>query len=78
MSIGSRAWLRYLLAVTVEAASGNLPWRLTRFLTWSYGAGLLRISGPAYQYRHDTFRVWLKSGTFPAAGNPRHTHREGG
>jgi hypothetical protein len=38
---------------------GRLPWRLGAFLHWAYGAGLLRISGTAYQFRHRELQDWL-------------------
>ncbi|WP_200308422.1 NACHT domain-containing protein [Streptomyces adelaidensis] len=38
---------------------GRLPWRLGAFLDWAYGAGLLRISGTAYQFRHRELQEWL-------------------
>jgi len=60
ISIGSRAWLRYVMALTLEALPGRLPWRLNGFLRWSYQAGLLRVSGLAYQFRHDELRIWLR------------------
>ncbi|MED7929137.1 NACHT domain-containing protein [Nonomuraea sp. LP-02] len=43
----SRRYLGLLLATR-----GRLPWRLGRFLHRCYDAGLLRISGIAYQFRH--------------------------
>ncbi|MFD0035673.1 NACHT domain-containing protein [Streptomyces sp. NPDC127172] len=36
-----------------------LPWRLGAFLNWCYDAGLLRISGIAYQFRHQELQDWL-------------------
>ena len=59
ISIGSRAWLRYVIALTLEAFPGHLPWRLNGALEWAYQAGLLRASGQAYQFRHDKFKTWL-------------------
>ncbi|MDI2129028.1 NACHT domain-containing protein [Yinghuangia seranimata] len=47
---------RYL--VFLLCARG-LPWRLGAFLHWSYGAGLLRVSGVAYQFRHRELQAWL-------------------
>ncbi|MFE8965104.1 NACHT domain-containing protein [Streptomyces iakyrus] len=38
---------------------GQLPHRLGGFLHWAYGAGLLRISGLAYQFRHQELQDWL-------------------
>ncbi|MGI5511911.1 NACHT domain-containing protein [Streptomyces sp. CA-106131] len=48
--IWASAWRRYL--ATLLCTRGRLPWRLGRFLDWAYGAGLVRISGTAYQFRH--------------------------
>ncbi len=61
ISIGSRAWLRYIITLTLDAPPRRLPWRLNSFLEWGYRAGLLRVSGLAYQFRHDNFRIWLSS-----------------
>ncbi|QYC45539.1 NACHT domain protein [Nonomuraea coxensis DSM 45129] len=38
---------------------GRLPWRLGRFLDRCYDAGLLRISGIAYQFRHRELQDYL-------------------
>ncbi|MEV6316258.1 NACHT domain-containing protein [Streptomyces sp. NPDC051776] len=38
---------------------GRLPWTLRSFLHWAYEAGLLRISGMAYQFRHRELQDWL-------------------
>ncbi|MFF0216111.1 hypothetical protein [Streptomyces vinaceus] len=48
---------RYL--VFLFCAHGILPWRLGRFLRWSHEAGLLRVSGSAYQFRHRELQEWL-------------------
>ncbi|WP_161500722.1 NACHT domain-containing protein [Embleya scabrispora] len=48
---------RYL--VFLCCARRRLPWRLGAFLHWSYDAGLLRISGTAYQFRHRELQEWL-------------------
>ncbi|MGW2827379.1 NACHT domain-containing protein [Streptomyces sp. NPDC001443] len=37
----------------------RLPFRLARFLDWAASAGLLRYSGPSYQYRHRELQQWL-------------------
>ncbi|MFD8788409.1 NACHT domain-containing protein [Kitasatospora sp. NPDC059599] len=44
------AWRRYM--ATLLCTRGRLPRRLGRFLDWAYGAGLVRVSGTAYQFRH--------------------------
>lgn len=55
----SEASRRYLVFVLCARARGRLPWRLMRFLDWAYEAGLLRVSGHAYQFRHHELRAWL-------------------
>ncbi|MBB2914069.1 hypothetical protein FHS43_005381 [Streptosporangium becharense] len=55
--MGGPASLRYLAFLL--CTRGLLPWRLGRFLDWCYGAGLLRISGIAYQFRHLELRDHL-------------------
>ncbi|MFH8701855.1 NACHT domain-containing protein [Streptomyces chartreusis] len=42
-----------------------LPWRLGAFLNWCYDAGLLRISGIAYQFRHRELQDWLADHPYP-------------
>ncbi|MCX5559506.1 NACHT domain-containing protein [Streptomyces sp. NBC_00038] len=50
----SRRYMTFLCC-----SRGQLPWRLGAFLHWAYGAGLLRISGVAYQFRHRELQDWL-------------------
>ncbi|MBV9448628.1 MAG: NACHT domain-containing protein [Streptosporangiaceae bacterium] len=52
LTVWSRAWVRYILASGVFAVRRQLPLSLAGFLTWAYGAGLLRASGTAFQFRH--------------------------
>ncbi|MFW6695834.1 NACHT domain-containing protein, partial [Streptomyces sp. MAR4 CNX-425] len=51
--------LRYAVFVCCAAARGRLPLRLGAFLARAYDAGLLRLSGSAYQFRHREFQRWL-------------------
>jgi hypothetical protein len=44
--------LYYVLAARWLAGTGRLPWRLMTFLDDAYRLGLLRVVGPAYQFRH--------------------------
>jgi hypothetical protein len=60
VALGSRAWLRYTIALVFVAAEHTLPWRCREFLDWAATAGLLRISGIAYQFRHDDLRRHLE------------------
>ncbi|MGW3913127.1 NACHT domain-containing protein [Streptomyces sp. NPDC005070] len=55
-----RRYLVFLLCVR-----GRLPWHLGAFLNWSYEAGLLRISGVAYQLRHRELQDWLAAHPTP-------------
>jgi hypothetical protein len=59
MSLSSGAWLVYILASCRLAASRKLPLRLMDFLDDAYRLGLLRTTGPAYQFRHAEFRDHL-------------------
>ncbi|MGW2720666.1 NACHT domain-containing protein [Streptomyces sp. NPDC001492] len=54
---------RYL--VFLCCVRGRLPWRLGTFLNWAYEAGLLRISGVAYQFRHRELQDWLAAHPTP-------------
>lgn len=57
--------LRYLslLICTRRWNRVYLPCRLGRFLDWCYGAGLLRISGTSYQFRHRELQDHLARNT---------------
>ncbi|MFI7416258.1 NACHT domain-containing protein [Nonomuraea sp. NPDC049684] len=60
----ARRYLGLLLATR-----GRLPWRLGRFLHRCYGAGLLRISGIAYQFRHRELQDYLATRPRAAAAD---------
>jgi hypothetical protein len=47
-----------LLLCTRWGAS-RLPWRLGRFLRWAETAGLVRVAGSSYQFRHLELQIWL-------------------
>ncbi|WP_405996661.1 hypothetical protein [Streptomyces sp. NBC_00829] len=57
------AWMRYI--VLILCTRGVLPWRLAGFMDWAYSAGLLRISGTAYQFRHRELQDWLAANPDP-------------
>ncbi|MFD0338132.1 NACHT domain-containing protein [Streptomyces sp. NPDC127117] len=48
----------------------RLPFRLSRFLEWSRAAGLIRVTGAAYQFRHREFQEWLTRNSLPARPTP--------
>jgi hypothetical protein len=57
--IDTLAPMRYAVGVGLAASMGRLPWRLGRFLDWACAAGLLRVAGAAYQFRHLELQRWL-------------------
>lgn len=59
MPLVSMAWSRYRLATLILFAQRRLPWRIVTFLQWNYDAGLMRISGLSYQFRHLKLQRWL-------------------
>jgi hypothetical protein len=65
-SRGSSALARYHAAVMVNWVRGRAPLRFGTFLDWAHNAGLLRVSGVAYQFRHRQLQDWLTS-----SGDPR-------
>jgi hypothetical protein len=71
MPLVSMAWSRYRLATLILFLQRRLPWRIVTFLQWNYGAGLMRISGLSYQFRHLKLQRWLadtgEGDMFPAA-----------
>ncbi|MFE0058760.1 NACHT domain-containing protein [Streptomyces sp. NPDC059003] len=54
---------RYLIFLC--CVRGRLPWRLGAFLHWAYEAGLLRVSGVAYQFRHRELQDWFTAHPTP-------------
>ncbi|MFJ4814480.1 NACHT domain-containing protein [Streptomyces sp. NPDC088801] len=60
--------------VFLLCSSGRLPFRLTRFLDWACTAGLMRYSGPAYQFRHRELQLWLAAHREPVTQPDADTH----
>lgn len=54
-----RGGARYWFGLLCAAARGRLPWRLSAFCHWACDAGLLRVSGASYQFRHRELQDWL-------------------
>jgi hypothetical protein len=81
--LGPVVAVRYAIAVAFAAARGRLPARLAPFLDWAVKAGLLRVAGIAYQFRHRDLQAWLanapavRSGSIPAPRAPRASDRTG-
>jgi hypothetical protein len=67
LGIGGAAGWRYvaLLLCTRHRNRRWLPWRLSRFLDLCYQAGLLRIAGNGYQFRHRELQDYLARNPFP-------------
>jgi len=55
------AGIRYvaLLLLTRTGTKRSLPRRLGKFLNWCYQAGLIRIAGGGYQFRHRELQDYL-------------------
>jgi len=64
ISGGRSAW-RY--AVFLLCSRRRLPFRLGLFLDWAVTTGLMRHSGPAYQYRHRELQHWLRQYPQPSS-----------
>ncbi|MFF9819278.1 NACHT domain-containing protein [Streptomyces sp. NPDC014006] len=59
---GGLSQLHLAFAVT---ACRILPFRLGTFLDWATDLGLLRLAGPAYQFRHRELQEWLATTPLP-------------
>jgi hypothetical protein len=68
LTLGLAGW-RYvaLLLCTRCWNSQWLPWRLAGFLDWCYKAGLIRIAGIGYQFRHRELQDYLARNPLPSA-----------
>lgn len=53
------AGIRYGFGLFCAALRERLPWRLAAFCQWACDAGLLRVAGAAYQFRHRELQDWL-------------------
>jgi hypothetical protein len=68
--LGARVWTRYHVTVVILAVGLQGPLRFGAFLDWAHQAGLLRVSGIAYQFRHRQLQDWLTSGRGAATSKP--------
>jgi hypothetical protein len=50
---------RHATASLVFGFTGIFSRRPARFFEWARDSGLLRVTGIAYQFRHDTYQQWL-------------------
>jgi uncharacterized membrane protein YsdA (DUF1294 family) len=51
---------RHLVASLIFRLTGTFPPRTAVFLDWARECGLLRVTGMAYQFRHETYRQWIE------------------
>lgn len=58
---GANYWTRYNVGAIIAAKRQQGPPQFGAFLDWALQAGLLRISGVAYQFRHRQLQDWLVS-----------------
>ena len=65
--VAGLAGIRYIafLLCTRRWSDHWLPWRLGGFLHWCYEAGLIRISGVSYQFRHQELQDYLAINPHP-------------
>lgn len=59
LSVWGDKWARYHVAVVIAAIRRSGPIGFGAWLDWAYRAGLLRMSGIAYQFRHRQLQDWL-------------------
>ncbi|TQM31934.1 hypothetical protein [Nocardia bhagyanarayanae] len=52
-------WQRHFVATLVFRVTKAFPGRPALFLDWARRSGLLRVTGAAYQFRHETYHRWL-------------------
>ena len=61
LAFTANPWVRYHVTVMIIAVRQQGPLRFGVFLDWAQQAGLLRVSGVAYQFRHRQLQDWLFS-----------------
>jgi hypothetical protein len=68
LTVASAIWRRYLAFLL--ATRGKLPLRLGRFLRTASDAGLLRVAGTGYQFRHADLQRWFAENGTPTTRSP--------
>ncbi len=69
--LGSHSWTRYMLMLMLIAPGKKVPLQFSYFIAWCYRAGLLRVSGVAYEFRHQELRKYLQG--FPEMMHPHNS-----
>lgn len=59
--------MRYFCTVLIFLLRRNFSARPSKFLSWARDAGLLRVTGATYQFRHASYQRWLAKKA-PAVG----------
>ena len=59
VGLGSGPARPYATASLLFAFTETFAPRPAQFLEWARNAGLLRVTGIAYQFRHDSYQQWL-------------------
>jgi hypothetical protein len=55
----SSSYMRYLITAYYGGMHRKLPFRFANFLDWCHSAGILRVSGIGYQFRHQELLDYL-------------------
>jgi hypothetical protein len=63
---------RYAVMVIIDSGLGRSPLRLAKFLNRAENAGLLRLAGSAYQFRHQRLQEYLAQNPEPRPRESRH------
>lgn len=63
----ANVWTRYHVTVMIIAVRQQGPLRFGTFLDWAQQAGLMRVSGVAYQFRHRQLQDWLTASVIPTS-----------
>ncbi|MGW2426648.1 hypothetical protein ACWC0C_47200 [Streptomyces sp. NPDC001709] len=69
-----RPWGAFVIARTLLALAGRLPWRLMDFLQDAHRRGVLRQAGAVFQFRHARLRDHLVDGSGSATSPHRGPH----
>jgi hypothetical protein len=69
--LASHSWTRYMLMLMLIAPGKKIPWQFSYFIAWCYSAGLLRVSGVTYEFRHQELRKYLQE--FPEMMHPHNS-----
>jgi len=67
LAVGLAGWHYVAFLLCTRRWNGSwLPWRLGSFLHWCYQAGLVRVAGIGYQFRHRELQDYLARNPYPA------------